>query len=170
MGGERFYSFMFANSVEIQGRKEGRGCRSETAVFSAWMIYDKVLFLGSLIIWHSSQSFSFLMFNFLFLTLFNFLFLTLSYKALLLPLVWCVNEWMYGCFDFGLIIAFVSAFFLSWLFMEQGTAQWLWSHLPAGHIFANNVGIKNCFCVPFSQNKLRLSPGTMLCFLLLPVG
>lgn len=66
MGGERFYSFMFANSVEIQGRKEEAA--EVTAVFSAWMMYDKVLFLGSLIIWHSNQSFSFLLFNFLFLT------------------------------------------------------------------------------------------------------
>jgi len=66
------------------------------------MIYDKVLFLGSLIIGHWSKSFSFSA---------KFLFLTLSNKAQLLPLVWYVNEWIYGHFDFGLISTFVSAFF-----------------------------------------------------------
>lgn len=135
---------MFANSFEIWGREEGRGYRSETAVSSAWMMYDKVLFLGSLIIWHRSKSSSFSA---------EFIFLTLSNKAQLLPRV--SNERVCGHFDFGLISAFVSPFFLSWAFMEKDTVQWLWSHLPAGHVFEIGVGIKNCYHVPPLWNKLE---------------
>lgn len=61
---------------------------------------------------------------------------------------------MYGHFDFGLITNFVSTFFLSQSFMEKGTAQW--SHLPAGHVFTNSVGIKNLFACPILMEQIYL--------------
>lgn len=104
------------------------------------MIYDKVLFLVSLIIWHTCKAFSFSA---------KFLLLTLSNKAQPLPPMWYVNEWMWGHFDFGSVSTFVSAFFCMWKF----TLWWPRSCRLAGHTFEVGAVIKICYAATSLWNK-----------------
>lgn len=144
----------------LRSEEGRRGYRSLKRVCSAWMIYDKVLFLVSLIIWHTCKAFSFSA---------KFLLLTLSNKAQPLPPMWYVNEWMWGHFDFGSVSIFVSAFFFVcehlWrraLFGDHGAIGWQVIHLKWV------LWLKFATLPHLYGTNMDFSPGMKLCFLLLP--